>query len=168
MLIWESIIIALRALTASKLRTILTMLGIIIGVGAVISLVSIGNGVRESFNQQIAGLGTNVLWLSSGQRGMFGKGRSSNEENTTQKPAIQLTMADFEVVSNPAIISDMVDVAAEYRPSANRVVRQQVQMQGNVLGVTPSYAAVRNYIVSVGEFLSDDHIARRDFSHPAI
>ena len=54
---WESVRIALRGLTVNKLRTILTMLGIIIGVAAVIALLSIGKGFEKSFNQQIESMG---------------------------------------------------------------------------------------------------------------
>ena len=58
---WESVRIALHALYANKLRSILTMLGIIIGVGAVITMVSVGMGVRQRVTDSIASLGSNML-----------------------------------------------------------------------------------------------------------
>ena len=63
---WESIIIALEGLRANKLRSMLTMLGIIIGVGAVIAMVSIGMGVRDKVQTSIASLGSNLLIVSPG------------------------------------------------------------------------------------------------------
>src|SRR5207237_1926290 len=62
----ESLSVALRALGANKLRAALTMLGMIIGVGAVIALMSIGKGVQASVTSQIKGLGTNLLFISPG------------------------------------------------------------------------------------------------------
>lgn len=66
MLFKESVQIALKALLANKLRSILTMLGIIIGVGAVIAMVSVGMGVRRSVQSSIASLGSNMLIVSPG------------------------------------------------------------------------------------------------------
>ena len=63
---WESVVIALDGLRANKMRSILTMLGIIIGVGAVIAMVSIGMGVRDKVQQSIAGLGSNLLIVMPG------------------------------------------------------------------------------------------------------
>ena len=63
---WESVVIALDGLRANKMRSILTMLGIIIGVGAVIAMVSIGMGVRDKVQQSIAGLGSNLLIVIPG------------------------------------------------------------------------------------------------------
>ena len=66
MKIVEAIRIAMRALAANKLRSILTMLGIIIGVGAVIALMSIGRGVEKYVTDQFAGLGSNLLFVAPG------------------------------------------------------------------------------------------------------
>jgi putative ABC transport system permease protein len=74
MKIWESITIALRALMANKLRSVLTMLGVIIGVASVIALLSIGKGFEQGFNRAIQSLGTNVLWISPGNFDIFGDG----------------------------------------------------------------------------------------------
>ena len=62
MQIWESVRIALRALTANKMRSILTMLGIIIGVGAVIALLSVGHGFEQYITEQFQSLGSNLLF----------------------------------------------------------------------------------------------------------
>ena len=69
---WESVVIALDGLRANKMRSILTMLGIIIGVGAVIAMVSIGMGVRDKVQKSIAGLGSNLLIVMPGSRAPSG------------------------------------------------------------------------------------------------
>jgi putative ABC transport system permease protein len=168
MLIFESMMVALRALTINKLRTVLTMLGIIIGVGSVIALVSIGNGVREGFNQQFAGLGTNVLWISSGTSRIRGPGRpppppggGGNDENPNQRPAQPLTTKDAELIGGSAFVSNIVDVATEYRSSVSNVVRGQAEMRGRVTGVSPSYETVRGYTLLYGQFLTSEQIDQR-------
>src|SRR5512135_1292469 len=115
--IWESIRIAMRALTINKLRTSLTMLGIIIGVAAVIALVSIGNGVRASMNEQMTSLGTNLVQVMSGQgRGGPGGGPPGSQQDDSQsdlkeKTAEPLTMADAEALSDPAQVSHVEALA---------------------------------------------------------
>jgi len=169
MQIWESITIALRALMSNKLRTGLTMLGIIIGVGAVISLVSIGNGVSADINSRFSDLGTNVLWVSSGLNSGF-RGPGSGppppppEEGgpgANQRPALPLTLDDAAAIADPALIANVVDVTVEYRPGVNNVVYQQEELTGRVTGVTAPYLTVRNYSLLYGQFLSEEHVNRR-------
>ena len=64
MLLTETIAVALGALRANKMRSLLTMLGIVIGIGAVISMVSLGNGAQAAIKERIARLGTTVLWVT--------------------------------------------------------------------------------------------------------
>ena len=84
MLFTESVRIALTALFANKLRSILTMLGIIIGVGAVIAMVSVGMGVRSNVQSNIASLGSNMLIVSPGSSNSGGV-RSAAGSNVTLK-----------------------------------------------------------------------------------
>src|SRR5262245_31260437 len=128
MQLWESIIIALRALVANKLRTILTMLGIIIGVGAVIALISIGNGFRDQINQSFSSLGTNVMWIASGRFNIFGPDEGETSRTTKQKPPQPLTLADAEAIADPLQVSDVVSVAPEFNPGVGPVVRGQREM----------------------------------------
>lgn len=98
----ESIAIALRALLANKLRSILTMLGIIIGVGAVIAMVSVGLGVREKVQNSIASLGSNLLIVTPGAASSQGV-RSAAGSNTTLLPEdaeyIKKTVQDITYVA---------------------------------------------------------------------
>jgi len=173
MQLWESIQIALRALTINKLRTILTMLGIIIGVAAVIALISIGNGVRQDMNEQFTSLGTNLLTISSGQgRGGPGGGPGgppgSQEEDESQadlkeKAAEPLTMKDVEALSDPMQVSHVVAVAPTYNVNiSGGIIYEQEEATGvTVTGVTPNYETVRNLTPEVGQFISQDHEDQR-------
>ena len=74
----ETFTVALGALRANKLRSFLTMLGVVIGVAAVIAMVAIGRGAQESVNQRIAALGTTLLTVTPGQ--IFGRGVASGTD----------------------------------------------------------------------------------------
>ena len=174
MQLWESITIALRALTINKLRTILTMLGIIIGVAAVIALVAIGNGVRQSMNEQFTSLGTNLLTISSGQgRGGPGGGPGgppgSQEEDTSQddlkeKATEPLTMKDVEALSDAAQESHIVGVAPTYSVNnlGGGVIYEQEEADDvTVTGVTPVYETVRNMSPEYGLFINQDDVDQR-------
>jgi putative ABC transport system permease protein len=155
----ESVIIALRALIANKLRTSLTMLGIIIGVGAVIALISIGNGFRDQINRDFSSLGTNVIWIESGRFNIFGPDEVGS--TARQKPPQPLTLADAEAIADPLQVSDVAHVAPEYRPNVGSVVRGQSEMSSQVTGVTPAYETARNFNVEIGQFITDEHVNRR-------
>ena len=174
MQLWESMTIALRALTINKLRTILTMLGIIIGVAAVIALISIGNGVRQSMNEQFTSLGTNLLTISSGQgRGGPGGGPpgppGSEEEDTSQddlkeKATEPLTMKDVEALSDAAQVSHIAGIAPTYSVNnlSGGVIYEQEEAESvTVTGVTPEYETVRNMSPEYGLFISQDDVAQR-------
>jgi putative ABC transport system permease protein len=161
----ESILIALRALTINKLRTILTMLGIIIGVAAVIALVSIGNGVRQDMNERLGSLGTNLLTISSGQ-GMGGPGGPpGSEEDTSQanlkeKAAEPLTMKDVEALSDPAQVAHVVAVAPTYSVNSVRtVLRDQIEADDvSITGVSADYEGVRDMTPTLGRFINQEEV----------
>ncbi|HRV93837.1 MAG TPA: ABC transporter permease [Anaerolineae bacterium] len=159
MILLESIFIALRALTSNKLRTILTMLGIIIGVGAVISLISIGNGFRQQLNDSFTSLGTNVIWVVSG-RFSFG-GNNGNPGNAKQTPPQPLTLADAQAIGDPLLVSDVVAVSPEYGVGNLGVVRGQVELSVSVTGVSAEYESVRATRPVLGQFIEPQHIDRR-------
>lgn len=161
MQIWESVMIALRGLTVNKLRTILTMLGIIIGVGAVISLISIGNGFRQQINENFAGLGTNVMWLQAGSFTIFAGPDQGNRSNVARKPPQPLTMADVEAIGDPLAVSDIVAVSPEYNVSSRSVVRGQIELNVSITGVVPEAQTVRNYEPQFGQFITEEQINGR-------
>lgn len=145
---FESLRVSLRALKANKLRSILTMLGIIIGVGAVIAMVAIGNGASAQITSQIQGLGSNLLIVSPGQsnsggvRGGFG---SSNTLKMTDMPAVQAAGPAVKAVA-PATTRNV------------QVVYGSGNTSTNITGTTADYAGIRNVTVSRGRFLTQEDV----------
>jgi putative ABC transport system permease protein len=163
-MIWESVTIALRGLTANKLRTALTMLGIIIGVAAVISLLSIGKGFEASFNRDIESMGTNVLWIVPGDFDIFGEGggQSSRQVDRRQQEPQPLTTGDAQAMSNPVSVPDVVAVAPTFEGYPRSVIRGQTEMVDSpILGTTPEFETVRNVTLSMGNFISQMDVDRR-------
>jgi putative ABC transport system permease protein len=164
MLIWENVVIALRALTINKLRTFLTMLGVIIGVASVIALLSIGKGFQQSFNRSIQSLGTNVLWINQGNFDIYSdgsSGASSREAGRRRREPQPLTMADVQAIADPSQVSDVVAVSPEYQGYPNVVNRTQREMDSTLTGITPGYQTVRNVTMAMGQFISPAHVDRR-------
>ncbi|MBX2998320.1 MAG: ABC transporter permease [Caldilineaceae bacterium] len=153
MKIIEAIRIAMRALAANKLRSILTMLGIIIGVGAVITLMSVGRGVEKYVTDQFASAGTNLLFIVPGQ---LTGGPPTRNTNTTGT----LTLSDAEAISNPFQVPDVAAVAPEVSGSTT-VSRGKKSFRAPVSGITPSYQEVRSWNPILGDFIATTDIQER-------
>jgi putative ABC transport system permease protein len=153
----ESVRIAVRALTVNKLRAVLTMLGIIIGVTAVIALLSVGRGFQEYITQQFQDLGSNLLFVLPGR--LDGGGSPDRPRPGAQRTQ-PLTMADVRAISDPFQVSDVVAVAPEYSRQWT-VVRGKRDQSANISGVTPEYESVRNFKPVLGEFISQEHVTAR-------
>lgn len=145
--LWESVRVSLRALRANKMRSILTMLGIIIGVGAVVAMVGIGNGASASVTSQIKGLGSNLLVVTPGQSNTGGVRGGAGSAST-------LAMSDVDKIET---LSSVKAVA----PAVNTQV-QVVYSSGNtstsVIGTTVEYAQIRNISLEQGRFLTQADI----------
>ena len=141
----ESILIALEGLKSNKLRSILTMLGIIIGVGAVIAMVSIGLGVQQKVQNSISSLGSNLLIVMPGSNAPPGTVRLAAGSNIT------LTNQDAKAISKQvAGISYVLPaVSSQYQ-----VIYGNQNWKTSVQGTTPDFLTVRNYGVSAGSFFS--------------
>jgi putative ABC transport system permease protein len=137
----ESLRLALRALAANKLRSILTMLGIIIGVGAVITLLSVGEGVQSYITQQFQSIGTNLFFVIPG---------SLQEE--LDKPAY-LTLQDAEALMDTAQAPDILRVAPTVQGGA-RVTVPGRDKSTEVVGTTEVYVMVRDWFPVTGNFIS--------------
>ncbi len=146
-----SIQIALRSLAANKLRSVLTMLGVIIGVGAVVSMVSIGAGARQSVAQQVSALGSNLLIIFPGSSAQFGVRQAAGSRQT-------LTAEDADAIARE--VPEAEAVTAEFSRPAQVVYGNQ-NTNTSVSGVTPSYQLVRNFNVQEGSFLGDSDMASR-------
>jgi len=147
----EAFRVALQGLTANKLRSFLTMLGIIIGVGSVIIMVALGQGVAKASQDAIQKLGTNVLSVfpNSQMRGGVSQGLGSQQT---------LKIDDVEAVRKDC--PSVKVVIPEYR--GNGTVKFQNQnTKTAVFGASPEYFAVRNMPISEGKAFDDDDLKRK-------
>ncbi len=151
---WESVLIAFEGLKANKLRSILTMLGIIIGVGAVIAMVSIGLGMQQKIQKSISGLGSNLLIVTPGANSPQGGVRLAAGSNVTltkqDSKSIALQVAGINAVA-PAVSQQF------------QIVYGNQNWKTNVQGTTPEFLEIRNFKVSSGTFFTnsdDDSRAR--------
>jgi len=143
MLLTQNFNIALRALTANKMRSFLTMLGIIIGVGAVVALLAIGNGATASITEQIEGIGSNLVSIMPG-RMEGGPGSQSGISS-------YLYYSDYEAISDQ--ISGVDDIAPIYQ-SSYTVKYNSESFRVSVIGVTADYFPVRAYEVENGRAIN--------------
>ncbi|HUE75240.1 MAG TPA: ABC transporter permease [Chloroflexota bacterium] len=153
MTLFEALRVAIRALTANKLRAALTMLGMIIGVGAVIALMSVGQGVNAAVTENIQSMGTNLLFVRPG---------ASQEGGVrgAQGSAGSLTLDDAEAISDPSNVPGVVLVAPETGTIAQIIAGSQ-NVSSRITGTTPEYENVRNHYVADGEFFGRQHIDGR-------
>ncbi len=147
--ILQSVRIALRSIGANKMRSGLTMLGIIIGVMAVITMLSIGRGMQNTVTAQINSIGTNLLFIRPGntQQG----GVRQNEQAAT------LTLDDAEALANlPNVVSvaPQIDGMAQLAYLGNNTVAR-------LIGVTPEYVDTLNANVASGDFVSASQVTAR-------
>jgi len=153
MKLWESIRLAWHSLGANKLRSALTTLGIIIGVAAVIALLSLGRGVQTSITSQIQSIGTNLLYVRPGAQTQGGVRAEVGS-------AVTLTLDDARALADPANVPSAVAIAPQVN-SFGQVVASGQNARTQILGVTPEYAQVRNYQVLSGEFIQASHVTAR-------
>jgi len=147
----EAFRVALQGLVANKLRSFLTMLGIIIGVGSVIVMVGLGQGVAKASQDAIAKLGTNVVTVmpNSQSRGGVSQGLGSQQN-------LKLEHAEQFVKLCPSAAA----VVPEYRGSG-QVKFQNQNTRTTVYGATPAYFTVRNLPLASGKYFTDDDVKRK-------
>ncbi len=151
--LFESTRVAMLALAANKLRSALTMLGIIIGVSAVIALMSIGRGVEKFFIDQFTSLGTNLLYVFPGQLSEGPPSERGRERGV-------LTLADSHAINNPLRVPDVIAVAPEVRGNA-LIARAGNDMDVSVSGVTASYQDALSGEAAIGTFITDADVEER-------
>jgi putative ABC transport system permease protein len=145
----QNIRLALNGLVANKLRAFLTMLGIIIGVAAVITLLSVGKGVEAFVVAEFEGLGNNLLFVFPGQLGPQGPRRSGGGG---------LTNDDVAALADPLRVPDVAVVVPEYGRSAV-VTRGRYESRTSITGTTTDFPAVRNFYPVAGDFFSPQDLA---------
>ncbi|MCI7478278.1 MAG: ABC transporter permease [Selenomonadales bacterium] len=152
MLFSECFIMAFKALLANKMRSLLTMLGIIIGVGAVIVMVALGTGVKESITNSIASLGSNMLIVSpaaTNNGGVRGAAGSNTKLKYDDAKAIKDRIKNIDYVSP--------SVASSYQ-----IVNGRSNWNSSVQGVTPEYMAIRSLEVVSGSYISINDMDKRN------
>lgn len=149
MSLFQVIIEALESINANKLRSGLTVLGIVIGVGAVIALMALGQGAQDSITGTISGIGTNLLFIVPG-----------NQQNNVRNVR-PLTMQDAETIADPFSAPHVAAVAAMIQGLNVIVAANGEQTSTTLAGVTPEYFAVRNFKVTEGEEIQEEHVLGR-------
>ncbi|MEP7271670.1 MAG: ABC transporter permease, partial [Acidobacteriota bacterium] len=139
--------IAFRALARNKMRSALTMLGIIIGVAAVIAMVSIGQGAQASVQEQIASVGTNLLFVGAGSQNVGGvrSGTGASNSNT-------LTVEDIDAIRREI---PSVAMASPTVNARSQMVFGNQNWNTSVQGVNEQFPQIRKWLVQTGEFFSD-------------
>jgi putative ABC transport system permease protein len=145
---FETLKIAINSLQSNKLRTLLAMLGIIIGVGAVIAIVSIGSGAREQITSNISNLGSNLINIFPGQsRGWGGRISASSGDVFTLKLA-------EDILKLCPSVKKVVPVAQ----GSGLLIAGDVNVQANIVGTNADYQEINNYKVSQGQFINSDDL----------
>ena len=144
-MIFEIIKLAIESLKANKLRTFLSMLGIIIGVGAVIAIVSIGSGAREQITARISNLGSNIINIMPGtSRGWGGRvSRSSGEIFT-------LELADYIEKLSPSV-KRVVPISQ----GSGLLIKENFNIQTTIIGTNADYQEINNYNLAMGQFINE-------------
>ncbi len=146
--LWASARIAVRALRVNKLRSALTMLGIVIGVGAVITMVAVGSGAQARVAEQIASLGSNMIVILSG---------SSTAGGVRLGSGSQLTITEEDAWAIQREIP-LVEAAAPSMRGGGQVVYGNLNWSTQVQGVTPEYFVARDWGVVAGRSMTQEDV----------
>ncbi|MEO5815521.1 MAG: ABC transporter permease, partial [Gemmatimonadaceae bacterium] len=139
---------SLQSILKNKMRTLLTMLGIVIGVGAVIVMVAIGNGAQSQIKQQIENLGTNLIVVTAGTTNQGGASQGAQSLN-------RLTVDDVDKIKTQATLLAAVSPVIVTR---TQIVGAGKNWRAEVNGVATDYLLIRNWGVTSGSLFSDDDV----------
>jgi putative ABC transport system permease protein len=149
MLLWTIIKVALKSLLVNKLRSFLAMLGIIIGVGAVISILALAAGTRQQVMARITSLGTNLLIVRPGQKGMQGVVAGSHQ-------SLKLEDA-HEIIQK---VPNVLQVAPIVRTTA-QVKYFNKNTRTTILGASLTFFAIRNFEIESGRIFTESEVEKR-------
>ena len=151
MRISDAFTIAIRAILGNRLRSILTTLGLVIGVMSVIVLIAVGQGAQVGVASKIRGLGTDLVFVQPGQ---------SNDRTTGARgAAVSLTKADSDALV-AAAIPGVAGIAPQISFQAQLIAGSN-NNRGAIIGTTPDYTTVRSSPVAEGDFVTDSDVERR-------
>jgi len=143
----QALLEAVESLSTNKLRSALTVLGIVIGVGAVIALLGIGRGAQQTITGSISDIGTNLLFVLSG----------GSEDVRNPEP---LTLGDAQAIADPFQAPSVIGVAPVLRGTVEATYAGESTFTLGQ-GVTPDYEFVRNVQMAEGEFFTEEHMLGR-------
>jgi putative ABC transport system permease protein len=144
---------AFNTLRVNKLRTFLAVLGIVIGIGSVIALISLGQGSQAAVSNQIESLGANLLTVTPGSaRGGFVQGGSGS--------ATTLTLEDAEAIISSPTVTDVANVSPEYSRRA-QVTASGKNTNTSIVGATTVYSTIHKINISEGVFITDSDNVRQ-------
>ena len=150
---WSSlIVVALRGIAKNKMRSLLTMLGMIIGVGAVIALVALGSGSQADIQSQVAGLGTNLLMIFPASSQSAGVRAGSGSMSS-------LSMDDVVKLQQRGTLLQGVSPVVQVR---EQVIAGRSNWNTTIMGVGIDYQAIRNYTLESGAFFSERDVKTRN------
>ena len=148
MLVFEIIMVAMGAVRANAMRSVLTTLGIVIGVGAVITMVALGEGAQQRVAQQIETMGTTVLTIRPGQQRSFGVSRGNT----------QMSIEDAEALRSETI--GLLKVSPEQQ-SRMQVAYLRWNSSNTLMGVWPEYFEIYNHETVAGRFFTEGELRGR-------
>ena len=151
----DTIRIAWRGATANKLRSLLTVLGVLIGVAAVIILLAVGTGSSQAVQNRIKALGTNTITVLS--RGRFGRGPSTTG---TQSQSASLTQQSVDAIEDPSQAPDVESVSPVVS-TTETATYGAASYSTSVVGTTPAYLPAEGYSLEAGSPISSADIANR-------
>lgn len=143
---------AFEGMLSNKFRTFLTMLGIIIGVGAVIAMVSLGLGMQEKVKENISSMGSNLLIVMSG-------GRTANGQRIASGSGAHLTYDDAKAIEKNV---DGIKYVAPGVQSSYQLVAGNQNWNTQVQGMTPNIIDIRNYTIKTGRMYTEKELTSRD------
>ncbi len=143
----ELFTLALRALRSNLLRTLLTMLGIVIGISSVIIIISLGDGATKSITNQLSSFGTNLLIIAPGSQGIGGGMRAPARTDT-------MTIEDATALANSKIPN--LESVAPAISSYAMISADGQSESANVLGITENYFSINELVVDKGSIITDD------------
>jgi putative ABC transport system permease protein len=151
MIILDTLQTALAQLTANKLRTGLTMLGIVIGVGVVIALMAAGQGAQQGVTKEVSGLGSNLIFVNPGQTEQGG--------GPVRVSAVTLTTDDAEAIKSLPYVDAVI---SQYELDIeNQLVGNGRNTTASMTATEPDFTYVRSWDIQAGRFLNDEDLSRK-------
>jgi len=155
----ENIILTLAALRANKMRAMLTMIGIVIGIASVIAIVSIGNSLTTSITTTMESMGANKIMVSIRERGETGRGGPGMQRSSEEEPEDSDLLSDEDLETFMEHFSDKVEtISLNYSVGSAKAQDGRLYANVNVMGVNDGYATANNVELVTGRFIAEKDV----------